>query len=81
MPDPAPVTAADPSTRAAELRGLLDDANHRYHVLDAPTISDREYDLLFRELTELEAVREDGAGHYREHADELRRALGGESHG
>lgn len=31
--------------------------------------------------TLLEAVREDGAGHYREHADELRRALGGEPHG
>ena len=31
--------------------------------------------------TLLEAVREDGAGHYREHAEELRRALGGKSHG
>jgi hypothetical protein len=31
--------------------------------------------------TLLEAVREDGAGHYREHADELRRALGGDPHG
>lgn len=29
----------------------------------------------------LEAVRDDGAGHYRQHADELRRALGGEPHG
>ena len=29
----------------------------------------------------LEAVREDGAGHYREHADELRRVLGREPHG
>lgn len=46
----------DPAARAAELRALLDEANHRYHVLDAPTISDRQYDLLFRELTELEAA-------------------------
>jgi DNA ligase (NAD+) len=35
---------------------MLDEANHRYHVLDAPTISDREYDLRFRELVELEAA-------------------------
>jgi DNA ligase (NAD+) len=35
---------------------MLNEANHRYHVLDAPTISDREYDLLFRELNELEAA-------------------------
>ena len=48
--------ATDPAARAAELRAQLNDANHRYHVLDAPTISDREYDLLFRELDELEAA-------------------------
>jgi DNA ligase (NAD+) len=48
------MTATDPAARAAELRGLLDEANHRYHVLDAPTISDREYDLRFRELVDLE---------------------------
>ncbi len=45
----------DPATRAEELRAQLNEANHRYHVLDAPTISDREYDLLFKELNELEA--------------------------
>ena len=48
--------ATDPAARVAELRRTLDDANHRYHVLDAPTISDREYDLLFKELNELEAA-------------------------
>ncbi|HVM24724.1 MAG TPA: NAD-dependent DNA ligase LigA [Candidatus Limnocylindrales bacterium] len=48
------MTVTDPAARAAELRMTLDEANHRYHVLDAPTISDREYDLLFRELVELE---------------------------
>ncbi len=49
-------TSADAATRAAELRTILDDANHRYHVLDAPTMADREYDLLFRELDDLEAA-------------------------
>jgi DNA ligase (NAD+) len=48
--------ATDLAARAEELRTILDEANHRYHVLDAPTISDREYDLLFRELVELEAA-------------------------
>jgi DNA ligase (NAD+) len=48
------MTSTDPAARAAELRAALDEANHRYHVLDAPTISDREYDLRFRELVELE---------------------------
>src|SRR2546421_4528898 len=42
--------------RAEELRRQLREANHRYYVLDAPTISDAEYDRLFRELTELEAA-------------------------
>ncbi len=50
-----PMSATDPASRAAELRALLNDANYRYHVLDAPEMPDREYDLLFRELTELEA--------------------------
>ena len=42
--------------RAAELREALEDANYRYHVLDAPTIADAEYDRLLRELDELEAA-------------------------
>src|SRR6266478_3840737 len=40
--------------RAGELRGLLTRASHDYYVLDRPTISDAEYDKLFRELQELE---------------------------
>src|SRR6266853_678684 len=40
--------------RAEELRQQLREANHRYYVLDAPTLSDAEYDRLFRELTQLE---------------------------
>lgn len=41
--------------RAKQLRDLINDANHRYYVLDAPTISDREWDLALRELQGLEA--------------------------
>ncbi len=48
--------AVDPARRVPELRAILNEANHRYHVLDAPTISDRQYDLLFKELNELEAA-------------------------
>jgi DNA ligase (NAD+) len=40
--------------RARELRAQLDDANHRYHVLDDPQISDQDYDALLRELLDLE---------------------------
>ena len=47
----APAVAA----RAAELRRLIAEHDHRYYVLDAPTISDAEYDALFRELVALEA--------------------------
>src|SRR5437588_1077781 len=44
----------DPARRAEELRAQLREASHRYYVLDAPTLSDAEYDRLFRELEELE---------------------------
>lgn len=48
----APVEAAQ---RAAELRRRIEDANHRYYVLDDPDIPDAEYDQLMRELEALEA--------------------------
>ncbi len=48
--------SGDPGRRVEELRALLDDANYRYHVLDAPTIEDRQYDLLLRELVDLETA-------------------------
>lgn len=41
--------------RLQQLRTELLEHNYRYYVLDAPTISDAEYDLLFRELQALEA--------------------------
>ncbi|HEX6643807.1 MAG TPA: NAD-dependent DNA ligase LigA [Gemmatimonadales bacterium] len=45
---------SSPAARADELRRLIDDANRAYYVADAPTISDAEYDRLFRELQALE---------------------------
>lgn len=40
--------------RIKELRNLIDFHNHRYHVLDSPAIDDQSFDLLLRELEELE---------------------------
>ncbi len=42
------------SVRARELRTQLNHHNYRYYTLDAPEILDSEYDLLFRELQQLE---------------------------
>ncbi|PJK08163.1 DNA ligase (NAD(+)) LigA [Lysobacteraceae bacterium NML120232] len=42
--------------RHAELVARIRDANHRYYGLDAPDITDAEYDLLLRELEALEAA-------------------------
>jgi DNA ligase (NAD+) len=40
--------------RVTWLREQIDQANHAYYVLDAPEITDAEYDRLFRELQGLE---------------------------
>ena len=42
------------SERILQLRKLIEDANHQYHVLDDAQIPDVEYDLLVRELEVLE---------------------------
>jgi DNA ligase (NAD+) len=42
------------AARAADLRQRIEQASYDYYVLDRPVISDKEYDLLFRELQELE---------------------------
>jgi len=47
----------DVAERAKQLRTLIEDANYRYYVLDAPTIPDAEYDRLFRELQAIEAAQ------------------------
>ncbi|MDE7092372.1 MAG: NAD-dependent DNA ligase LigA, partial [Muribaculaceae bacterium] len=41
-------------SRIFALRDLLNAHNHKYYVLNQPEISDREFDELMRELTELE---------------------------
>lgn len=51
--------AKDDAARIEELRQQIRHYSHRYHVLDAPEISDAEYDRLFRELESLEAERPD----------------------
>ncbi|MCB2222637.1 MAG: NAD-dependent DNA ligase LigA [Actinobacteria bacterium] len=50
---------ADPTARIEELRRLLRYHGHRYHVLDAPEISDAEYDARYRELEALEEAHPD----------------------
>ncbi|HLT60690.1 MAG TPA: NAD-dependent DNA ligase LigA, partial [Microlunatus sp.] len=59
LPDAATdIDLADPDAAArdrhAELSELLNEARWRYHVLDAPTISDAEFDAMMRELNRLE---------------------------
>ena len=46
----------DFETQAAQLRVVLNEHNYHYYVLDAPTITDFEYDHMLRELEELEAA-------------------------
>ncbi len=45
---------ADVKTEIDKLIAEIDEHNYRYYVLDAPVISDGEYDRLFRRLQELE---------------------------
>jgi DNA ligase (NAD+) len=45
--------------RIDELRKILEQHNYEYHVLDAPTVPDIEYDRLMRELEALEAANPD----------------------
>jgi len=46
---------AQVEARIRQLREEIEGHNHRYYVLDAPSIPDAEYDKLFRELQQLEA--------------------------
>ena len=49
----------NPKERILELREVLHEHNHRYYVLNAPVISDFEFDGLMRELQDLEAENPD----------------------
>ncbi|HEX6655690.1 MAG TPA: NAD-dependent DNA ligase LigA, partial [Candidatus Limnocylindria bacterium] len=51
--------APDPAARVEELRSIIDEANYRYHVLDDPTMEDKVYDHLLRELQDLETEHPD----------------------
>ena len=44
----------DPQARVSQLRQTIEEHNRRYYDEAAPTISDAEYDALFRELRALE---------------------------
>jgi len=49
------MTVPEPARkRHAELAREIEHHNHRYYVLDNPTISDAQYDALYRELLDLE---------------------------
>ncbi|MCY3882935.1 MAG: NAD-dependent DNA ligase LigA [Chloroflexi bacterium] len=50
----APPDQHEARLRSEELRSLINHHNHRYYVLDAPEISDGEYDELLNELRDLE---------------------------
>lgn len=49
------MTPGTPAQRCAYLRAEIERHNIRYYQLDDPLISDAEYDVLFRELQDLEA--------------------------
>jgi DNA ligase (NAD+) len=49
----------DAFQKIQHLRSTIDEHNYRYYVLDAPVISDAQYDQLFRELQALEKQHPD----------------------
>ena len=53
------MTVPTPAERHRALVQTIEEHNHNYYVLDTPTISDREYDRLFRELQDLEEASPD----------------------
>jgi len=53
------MTRTEARTRIAELSTEIREHDHRYYVLDKPTISDAAYDKLMRELVALEEAHPD----------------------
>ena len=47
--------AISPALRALELRGILDHAAYQYYALDAPELTDAEFDRYLQELLAIEA--------------------------
>ena len=47
---PIIIPAMSPAEQVTRLREQIERANNAYYLLDAPEISDAEYDRLFREL-------------------------------
>src|SRR3954470_8029668 len=54
MHDPDEAELADARRRVEELRARIEHHSYRYYVLDAPEVSDADFDLLLRELRALE---------------------------
>lgn len=48
--------AIPPYQEAADLRSRINNANHRYYVLDEPDLTDAEYDALLQRLLALESA-------------------------
>lgn len=55
VPESAQVDLAAARLQVEQMRAEIDAHNYAYYTLDAPTISDAEYDTLFRALQALEA--------------------------
>jgi DNA ligase (NAD+) len=55
----SPARAVDPSDEIGALRAEIAEHDHRYHVLDDPSVSDAEYDALVRRLRRLEEENPD----------------------
>ena len=53
------VSKMTPQERILQLRSELHEHNHRYYVLNSPSISDYDFDMLLKELQELEAQNPD----------------------
>src|SRR5438132_11257539 len=49
-----PLSLTDAQSRMAELSERIRSADYAYYVLDAPIVSDAEYDAVMRELRDLE---------------------------
>ncbi|HLA25094.1 MAG TPA: NAD-dependent DNA ligase LigA [bacterium] len=49
------LSKAEARRRVAHLRQAIEQHNYRYYILDAPEVTDAEFDQLMRELRELEA--------------------------